>query len=58
VFLRERQPRWAPAPLTSFFVETSASEISFVRARCSNADEVGGAERARQIVMGGVKHLF
>jgi hypothetical protein len=29
-----------------------------VRARCSNADEVGGAERARQIVMGGVKHLI
>jgi hypothetical protein len=42
--------------LTSVGVETSASEISFVRARCSSASE-GGAERARQIVIGRDEHL-
>ena len=54
--LLERQPRWAPSPRT-FWIETSARKISFVRARCSNAGQSGGAERARQVVMGDGKHL-
>jgi hypothetical protein len=55
VLLPERQPRWAPSPWT-FWIETSARKISFVRARCSNAAWDGGAERARQVVDMG-KHL-
>jgi hypothetical protein len=52
----ERLPRWAPSPRT-FWIETSARKISFVRARCGNAGLNGGAERARQVVGDG-KHLL
>jgi hypothetical protein len=52
----ERLPRWAPSPRT-FWIETSARKISFVRARCGNAGKDGGAERARQVVGDG-KHLL
>jgi hypothetical protein len=41
----------------TFCFETSASEISFVRARCSNASKGHGAERARQIVVVWMEHL-
>jgi hypothetical protein len=58
VLLVERLPRRAPAPLSSFWIETSARKISFVRARCSNAGKSGGAERARQFVMGVDEHLL
>ena len=54
--LLERQPRWAPSPRT-FWIETSARKNSFVRARCGNAVQNGGAERARQVVGDG-KHLL
>jgi hypothetical protein len=57
VLLRERQPQSAPARRTASSVGTSASEISFVRARCSNAESLGGAERARHVVMGSDEHL-
>jgi hypothetical protein len=55
MLLMERLPRWAPSPRT-FWIETSARKISFVRARCGNAGKDGGAERARQVVGDG-KHL-
>jgi hypothetical protein len=45
----ERRPLPAPAPRASFSFETSASENSFVRARCGTPE--GRAERARQVVM-------
>src|SRR6185312_12208426 len=53
----ERQPRQAPARRTFVWIGTSARKISFMRARCSNAGQGGGAERARQVVMGDGKHL-
>src|SRR6185312_3396102 len=53
----ERQPRQAPARRTFVWIGTSARKISFMRARCSNAGQSGGAERARQVVMGDGKHL-
>jgi hypothetical protein len=45
----ERPPLPAPALRNSVSFETSASENSFVRARCDTPE--GRAERARQVVM-------